>query len=123
MTKKGTFLQELNEAFANSDTDYIAEYVTDDIRWMIVGDRTVQGKEAFVEALKEMEGDEPMELTIHHIITHGRTASVDGVMKMPDGSGDGKAYAFCDVYTFSGFKNPKVKEMTSYVIETEDPRG
>lgn len=119
MTKKGKFLQQLNEAFANSDTEYLAANVTDDIQWTVVGDRTVRGKEAFVEALKEMEADEPMELTIHNIITHGDTASVDGIMKMPGGSGNGKAYAFCDVYTFSGFKNPKVKEMTSYVIETE----
>lgn len=38
-------------------------------------------------------------------------------MRTPDG--DETAYAFCDVYTFRGFKNPKVQEMTSYVIEIE----
>lgn len=119
MTKKGQFLQQLQQAFANGNTDFIAEHVTDDIQWMIVGDRTINGKEAFVAALKEMEADAPMELTVDHIITHGRTAAVDGVMKMSDGGDGGGAYAFCDVYRFSGFKNPKVKEMTSYVIEIE----
>lgn len=30
---------------------------------------------------------------------------------------DGEVYAFCNVYKFSGFKNPKIAVMISYVIE------
>lgn len=117
MTKKRRFLQRLQEAFASSDTTYIAEQVTDDVRWTIIGDRTIDGKEAFVAALKEMEVDAPMELSVGHIITNGDTASVDGTIRMPDHIGGGKAYAFCDVYELRGSENPKIKEMTSYVIE------
>lgn len=118
MTKKETFLQKLNEAFAKSDTNYIADKVTDNIQWKIVGDQTIEGKEAFIKALEAMEADEPMELTLHHIITHGKEASVNGVMNIP---GEDKSYEFCDVYTFSGFKNPKITEMTSYVISINNP--
>lgn len=115
-TKNQILLEELNKAFARNDTDFIAEKVTDDIKWSIIGDQTIEGKEAFVQALNNMAAEEPMELTIHHIITHGKEASVDGIMKQPS---DNKAYAFCDVYKFSGFKNPKITEMTSYVIEVK----
>lgn len=59
-----------------------------------------------------MAGDESYELIIHKVITHGKDAAVHGVME----SKDGKQYAFCDVYTLSGFKNPKISAMTSYVI-------
>ncbi|GAA5521340.1 nuclear transport factor 2 family protein [Aliifodinibius salicampi] len=114
-TKNQEFLEELNQAFARSDTDFIADHVTDTIRWQIVGDQTIEGKKAFTRALKEMETEKPMELTIHHIITHGKEASVNGIMKIP---GEDKAFAFCDVYKFSGFKNPQITEMLSYVIET-----
>lgn len=107
-------LQELNDAFAKSDTDTILEMVTDTIRWNIIGEQSVEGKEAFREMLISMQGSEPLELTIHNIITHGKSAAVNGEMKMP---GENKAYAFCDVYKFSGFKNPKISEMTSYAIE------
>lgn len=79
----------------------------------IVGDQTMEGKERVIKALKEMEADEPMEFTIHHIITYGKEASVDGVMYIP---GEGTSYAFCDIYNFSGFKNPKITEMKSYVV-------
>lgn len=109
-------LEELNKAFARNDTEFITEKVTDNITWNIVGDQTIEGKEAFIQALKNMAAEEPMELTIHHIITHGKEASVDGIMKKSD---QNTAYAFCDVYTFSGFKNPKISEMTSYVVEVK----
>jgi hypothetical protein len=112
-TRNQVFLEELNRAFANSNTSWIADHVTDDIRWEIIGDRIIEGKPAFVEALKEMASPEPLKMTIHHIITHGKHASVNGVMTTPDGS----SYGFCDVITFSGFKNPKVSKMTSYAIE------
>lgn len=77
------------------------------------GDFTVQGKNDFSEELKKIESSEPFELTISNIITHGRSAAIDGTMTTPDG----KIYAFYDVYQFSRLKNPKIKEMTSYVLE------
>ena len=118
MTEKGKFLRQLNEAFANSDIDFIIQNVTDDIKWTVQGDFSLQGKEDFTKALEEMAAPEPFELEIENIITHGRSASVDGIMR----SGDGKTYAFCDIYQFNGFKNAKVKEMTSYVIELKEQK-
>lgn len=112
-TKNQELLKEINEAFARNDSDFILEHVTDTIRWTIVGDQKVEGKEAFLKTLKAMEADKPMELTIHNIITHGKSAAVNGEMK----TADGNVYAFCDLYKFSGFKDAKIKEMTSYAIE------
>lgn len=54
-----------------------------------------------------------MELSISNIITHGDRAAVDGTMT----SQNGKSYGFCDVYKLSGYKNPKVREMVSYVLD------
>jgi hypothetical protein len=116
MTKKGKFIQKINEAFAKSDINFIVENVTENIEWTAVGDFSVKGKEEFIEALKEMANNEPFELEIKNIITHGDSAAVDGEMKSPDG----KRYAFCDVYKFSGFKNPKIKKMTSYVVDIKE---
>ncbi|WP_199535621.1 nuclear transport factor 2 family protein [Rhodohalobacter sp. SW132] len=114
-TKNQELLEKFNEAFARNDTDFVINHVTDSIKWSVVGDFKVEGKEAFTKALKKMKGDEPLELEIDKVITHGKDASVNGIMK----SKNGVQYAFCDVYTFSGFKNPKIREMTSYVIEVK----
>lgn len=112
-TKNQELLEKFNNAFARNDTDFIVNHVTDNIKWTAGSDFTVEGKEAFTEALKNMASAEPWEMEIDKIITHGKDAAVNGIMK----SKDGKQYAFCDVYTFSGFKDPKISEMISYVVE------
>lgn len=121
MTEKGKFLKKLNEAFAINDTAFLMQNAADDICWTIVGDRTLQGKEEFSRALKEMKSEHPNELKIDNIITHGKTAAVNGIIKTHNQTGNARTYAFCDVYRFSAFKNPKIKEITSYVIEANDP--
>lgn len=112
-TKQKEFLKKLNLAFANSEVAFILEAVTDNIQWNIVGDKIIQGKAQFAESLKEMASPEPLKLEIRHMITHGKEAVVEGSMITPDG----KNYSFCDIYTFNGFKNAKIKEMKSYVFE------
>ncbi|HLR90789.1 MAG TPA: nuclear transport factor 2 family protein [Balneolaceae bacterium] len=111
-TKTQQLLEEFNKAFARNNMDFILSNVTDHITWTAIGDFTVKGRTAFQETLKRMAGDEPYELTIHRVITHGKDAAVHGVMN----SREGKQYAFCDVYELSGFKNPKITAMTSFVI-------
>lgn len=109
---KQAFLRELNVAFARADIRAIAQAVTDDIRWHLVGDRLLEGKDAFLAALEEMKTHEATALTLHAIITHGREGAVHGEIAL----GDGATYAFCDVYTFSGAKGDRVKAITSFVI-------
>jgi len=110
---KNIFLQNLTIAFAKGDVRSILDSVTHDIRWYIVGDKLVQGKEAFVEALERAGNDKVEELTIHHVVSHGRAGAVNGISKLKNG----KTIAFCKVYEFSGAKGSSVREITSYAIE------
>lgn len=41
------FLEDLNKAFAESNTDFVLDNVTEAIRCTVVGDLTVEGKERF----------------------------------------------------------------------------
>ena len=114
-TKNQELLEKLNKAFANNDTEFVIGLVTENIKWTAVGDFTVEGKQAFSEKLNEMTSGDPYKLDIDKVITHGKEAAVNGLMT----SKTGKRYAFCDVYTFNGFKNPKISEMTSYVVQVK----
>ena len=116
MTEKGKFLEKINQAYASGDTEYIIQNVTDDIQWTVHGDFSVSGKKDFIEGMKKMAGAGSFEIEIENIITHGTSASVNGIMK----SGENYTFAFCDVYKFSGFKNPKIKEISSYVIPIKE---
>ncbi len=110
---KNLFVQNLTIAFAKGDSKFILGSVTDDIRWNIVGDTSVQGKDNLGATLERMKNDKAAELTIEHISTHGSAGAVSGTIK----SKNGKTRAFCDVYKFSDPRGTRVKEIKSYVIE------
>jgi hypothetical protein len=110
---KNLFIQALTIAFAKGDSKFILRNVTDDIRWNIIGDPLIEGKDRFAEALNEIRKGDVEVLTIRHIATHGKAGAVDGTRRMENG----KLRAFCDVYEFSNSKGSAVKEITSYIID------
>jgi hypothetical protein len=110
---KKLFLRDIYIAFAKNDLQHILQNVSDGIRWNMVGDSLVEGKEQVANVIEAMNHTKATELTIKNIITHGKTAAVDGIVKLENGS----RYAFCDVYNFSSSaKDAKIKEVTSYSI-------
>jgi hypothetical protein len=112
---KNLFVQKLTIALAKGDSKYILGNVTDDIRWNIVGDELIQGKENFAKALEQRKAGKAAQLTVQHISTHGKSGAANGTIKFKNG----KTRAFCDVYEFKDTKGSSVKEITSYVIEIE----
>jgi len=112
---KNIFLQQLTIAFAKGETGFILSSVTEDIRWNLVGEKLVQGKDDFAKALEQITKAKVAELTIHHVVTHGKAGAVNGTRKL----NSGETRAFCDVYEFSGAKGTSVREITSYVIEVK----
>ena len=110
---KNIFLQNLTIAFAKRDTQFVLNSITDDISWHIVGELLFQGKADFVEALNKSENDSVVEITIQHVVTHGKAGAVNGIRKLRNG----KTIAFCEVVEFSGAKGTRVREINSYWIE------
>ena len=64
---KNIFVQDLTIAFGKGDSKYILESVTDDIRWNLVGDKSILGKGDVAESLNlnRKNSDTVMEMTIH----------------------------------------------------------
>ena len=110
---KKEFLRDFMIAFANGDTSFILDSVTDAVQWELVGSRSAQGKADVEVMIREMMNPAVDEMTIETIITHGNAGSVNGVSVLNNGS----RYGFCHVCTFSGLgKNSKLKRISSYVI-------
>ena len=110
---KNIFVRELTIAFAKGNSKFILSKVTDDVRWDIVGDKVIEGKDNFAMELEKRNKKKAAQLIICHIATHGKAGAVDGILQLKRG----KARAFCDVYEFSNSKGVSMKEITSYVIE------
>ena len=111
---KKAFLRDFNVAFARADIPALLAAVTENVRWNMVGDKVISGKEHFAAALEEMKEHAAAELVIDQIITHGREAAVSGTMVMQDG----RRFSFADIYTFRGAKGDMVSALVSYVVET-----
>ena len=110
---KNTLVQQVSIALALSDAALLLDSVTDDIFWEVVGEGTINTKQGLAEALGRVEPDQVAELTIEHVVTHGRAGAVNGSIILMDGA----ARAFCDVHEFSGAKGTHVKAITSYRID------
>lgn len=114
---KKALLRDFNVAFAENDAGFILATVSDDVKWTIVGDREIQGRHDVANAVEEMTDVGVTALTIDHVITYGATASVDGTLRLDDGTMN----AFCDVYEFASHATDATRQsMTSYVIGVDD---
>lgn len=108
---KNKLILDLTVAFVGYDLKVVEPYLEQDIHWTLVGDSTIEGKKEFLEALSQMISNPASELEIFQIVTHGKSAAVNGKMKMKDGS----QYGFADFYIFTSATFKKVKSITSYV--------
>lgn len=110
---KKELLKDFTIALAKKNIDFCSQWVRDEITWEIVGDKLIEGKVEYEKMLQQFMQHSFQELTIHNIITHGNTASVNGKFVTKNN----KILEFCDVYHFAGFgKKAKIKKITSYVI-------
>jgi len=109
---KNQFLEKLTIAFAQGDTEFILSKVMPDIRWQLVGQKQIEGRNALAAALAQRPDNKVVELTIHHVMTHGKAGAVNGTLTLAGG----ETRAFCDVYEFNGAKASSIRAITSYMI-------
>lgn len=110
---KNKFVEDVEIAFATRDLEFLLDSVTDDIHWHIVGGSSVRGRDAFAEAIKSNpQNTQVTEITIHHVMTHGKAGAVNGTVM----DGKGRTFDFCSVYEFSNAKGTSIREITSYII-------
>lgn len=110
-TPRTKFLTDFNLAFANGHAGFIINHVSEDIEWIIYGDKKISGKDAFSKEINIMKDYPADELVIHSVINERNRAAINGEMKMGN-----KTYAFCDVYLFEDSSDNFIKQMNSYVI-------
>jgi ketosteroid isomerase-like protein len=115
--KNKEIVRKVNEAFLEGKFEGFLDHCADDVRWTIIGDRTVNGKEAIREWMSSMEGMEPPKFTVADpVIAEGDFVAARGDMSMKDKDGKDGDYSYCDIYRFGG---DKIVELNSFVVSTE----
>lgn len=117
MLEREKLIRKLNEAFAQCDKDFLANSVTDNVKWKIIGEKTISGKKDFEDSLDRMSLGGPVTIKVQDIISAGEKSVVEGMVEFKVEPGKIKRYAFCDVYIFSPTEKTKFKELRTYVTQ------
>ena len=107
-------IAQANLALQNNDPEGFLQFCSDNIKWTMVGEESMIGKENVMKFLEPMRGSQPAKLNMSLTIQEGNLVASNGSMKMPD---DGPEMLFCDIYRFVG---DKIEEIQSYIVEVKD---
>lgn len=102
-----------NIAFDKGNSEEIAEFVTEDFEWHLLGDSVIKGKENLLQFFADHPDMKVITVTKDHIIVEGDTASVAGEVKCTDKTGQIYDMYYCDVYELTG---GLIKKMISYTV-------
>lgn len=111
------FLREVNKAFQDGNKEFLLNCITEDFCWNIIGEKTVNGKTEFEEALEQMGGIPPMKIQVTNIMINDKNAIVEGIVIGRNRSDQKKYFGFCDVFKLAGSTDLKIQKMRSYVID------
>jgi hypothetical protein len=109
--------QQIAEAFSRHDFEASYAYLAEDIRWNIVGERQVEGKEDVISVCREsaayLTGLTTNFGKFRSIVTDDCVV-IDSVAEYIGKQEERSRVASCDLYDFA---NGKVSEITSYTVE------
>jgi len=112
--KSKEIVEKVNAAFAENDLEGFLSFCANDVKWTMVGDKTVDGKDAIRQWMASMEF-EPPEFTVIAVIAEGDFVAAHGDMTMKGKDGKAVPYSYCDIYRFRG---DKIVELRSFVMKT-----
>ena len=108
-------LEHANAAVVNGDYEGFLSHCTDDVRWMFVGDKTLEGKEA-VRRYINSTYIEPPKFVVDQLIAEGDFVTAVGEIDLRDETGAMVHYAYCDVWRV---RDGKLAELQAFVIATK----
>jgi len=109
---KNIFIQKFSIALVVGDMDYLLASIADEIQWKWIDDQLVQGRAEFEKAYPLTRKDID-DLTIFHVVSHGKAGAVHGRMKLTNS----KVFEFCDVYEFTNARGTCIRDITSFSVE------
>lgn len=119
------FIGQADKAFFRGDFEFFEKNMTDDASWNIVGRLFASGKPAVLEAMRSVTAEMAVEgssaqFNRENLIVSGNEAAVKGSIVLTPPSGTEKTFNYFDLYVLDLEQDGKIKELTSFVIESKD---
>ena len=112
MAVNNELLKRISEEFAKGNLGFSEAFLADDIKWNILGNDTILGKEQVLEVSKMTQLQSYPVITIKNIVQEGDWVVIESTGEAK--TKEGKLYnqAYCEVYRFD---NEKLQEITTYL--------
>lgn len=112
--KNKAILEKANAAISKGDTEGFLSFCTEDTEWMMIGDKTLKGKEAVRQWMATVYV-EPPEFTVANLIAEGDFVVACGDITVKDKDGKATRSSYCDVWRF---RDGKMVGLRAFVIES-----
>lgn len=108
---KNTAAEDVAIELLSGNVEALAQHLTEDAAFDIVGERTVQGRDEVLGLVAS--GLEPglASLRIDHALTHGKVGAVNGSLT----TGSGSEKGFCLMLEFATTKAAQVRQLKLYL--------
>ena len=105
-------LKKISEEFAKGNLEFAEVYLADDIKWNILGERPVIGKNQVLEVSKMLQLESFPVITIKNIVAEGDYVVIENSGDAKTKSGKPYNQTYCDVFKFKG---EMLHEITTYL--------
>lgn len=114
-----SILKKANAAITAGDNEGFLSWCTEDTIWTFVGERTLHGKEAVRQWMKDTY-TKPPTFMVANLIAEDDFVTALGNITLKDADGRDAHYAYCDVWRF---RDGKMAELKAFVIKPGDQKG
>jgi ketosteroid isomerase-like protein len=112
MASNNQLLKKISEEFAKGNLRFFEAYLAEDIKWNILGEDTIVGKEQVLEVSKMTQLQSFPVIKIKNIISEGDYVVIESTGEAKTIKGKPYNQAYCEVYRFD---NEKLQEITTYL--------
>jgi ketosteroid isomerase-like protein len=112
MPQDKQLLKDISEQFARGNMEFAGQYLSPRIRWNILGDDTITGKDQVLEVNKMAQLERFPAITIKTIIGEGDVVVVESTGEAQTKGGKPYNQAYCEIFRFA---NGELQEVTTYL--------
>lgn len=105
-------LKKISEEFAKGNMEFVGAYLADSIKWNILGNDTIVGREQVLEVSKMLQLQSFPKITIKNIVSEGEFVVVESTGEAKTRNGKPYNQTYCEVFRFD---NEKLQEITTYL--------
>jgi uncharacterized protein len=112
MASNNQLLKKISEEFAKGNLRFSEAYLAEDIKWNILGEDTIVGKQQVLEVSKMAQLQSFPVIKISNITSEGDYVVIESTGEAKTIKGKPYNQAYCEVYRFD---NERLQEITTYL--------